>query len=82
MMTTLLASTSRWVLGFHKRYELLSFSLKPYTIPFQDVCPSFGFLVYEDPGSDDLQVRQVGVLPVKELARFFPLECRIGKLIA
>lgn len=48
MMTTFLASTTRGVLRFQTRKELLSLSLNPLKIPFQDLYPCFvGFLILD-----------------------------------
>ena len=80
MKTTFLLSTARRVLGFQMRNVLLSFWLKPYTIPYNEL----GGVFYMDkrPRADDSDVRQVAVFAVKHLIRCFHLERRMRDPIA
>ena len=66
------------------RTELLSFWLKPHTIPSYDVWPSLVDVFDMDirPRGDDSEVRTVGVFAVKHHVRWIHLERRMRNPIA
>ena len=76
MKTTFLLSTARRVLGFQMRNVLLSFWLKPYTIPYNEL----GGVFYMDkrPRADDSELRKVGVFAVKHLCGSSILNAECG----
>ena len=74
MQTPFLFSTTRSVLRFQLRNELLLFRLKPHTIPSHDVLPSLVafFDIDERLRAGVSEVRKVGADAVQYLERWVP----------